>query len=183
MGLEHSATPNEVTAWLIANRFSSYSSSFRNYDGRDMLRLTREEIVTLCGPGDGIRLWNNLNMVPVPPKTVIYVGGKDGDNEYSALYLDELTVAELLKKLTEAFAIDLGLFARVFLTGPKGIYVHVSDSVVRHMKAESVYQFSLKACSQNDNRGAGFDVVFEEVTIVSETRMSNSSPATSNSNG
>lgn len=147
-----------------------------------MLRLTRDESLALCGTADGIRLYNNLQSVPIPPRTIIYVGGKDGENEYSALYLDELTVSELLKKLTEAFGVDLGLFTRAFLIGPKGIYVHLTDSVVRHLKTETVMQFSLRASAQNAESRGGFDVIFEEIQAL-DTRTSNSSPANNGSTG
>ena len=47
---------------------------------------------------------------------MIYIGSKDGDNEYSAIYLDNLTVTELLRKLTEAFEMpDLSLYNRLLL--------------------------------------------------------------------
>ena len=204
--LEHVASPSQVSSWLVTNRFSAVLPSFRNFDGRDMLRLSREETIALCGPGDGIRLFNSLHNTPVPPKTVVYVGGKDGDNEYSAIYLDNLTVIELLRKLTEAFEMpDLSLFNRAFLIGPKGIYVHFTDSVVRHLKSETVFQFSLRSTAAisnphetsaaaanaagngNNNRQAaasattaGFDVFFEQITSLPET---NHSPTpTSNSN-
>jgi len=149
----------------MANRFSSYLSAFRNYNGRDMMRLVREEAIALCGPSDGIRLYNDLHMVPIPPRATFYVGAKDGDNDFSALYLVELTAAELLKKLGEAFGIDDNLFSRAFVIGPKGIFVRLTDSVVRLTKPESVFQFSLRSTSQHEATG-GFDVVFEEVTTV-----------------
>ena len=59
--LEHSALPSQVSSWLVTNRFSAYLASFLNFDGRDMLRLSREETIALCGPGDGIRLFNSLH--------------------------------------------------------------------------------------------------------------------------
>ena len=128
-------------------------------------------------------------MFTVPPKSTIYVGGKDSDNEYfySALYLETLTVNELLKKLTEAFGIDLGLFERVFLIGPKGILVHFTDTVVRNLKTESVFQFSVRATAQSESARSGFDVLFEEVTSVINADATHGSPtagpaSTSNSN-
>ena len=140
----------------------------------------------------------------VPPKTVIYIGSKDGDNEYSAIYLDNLTVTELLRKLTEAFEMpDLSLYNRAFLIGPKGIYVHFTDSVVRHLKSETVFQFSLRSSASlssnnltensrnsdplQNNSGAsrinsGFDVVFEQVTSLLDATNQHSPTPNSNSN-
>ena len=130
---------------------------------------------------------------------MIYVGSKDAcDNEYSAIYLDNLTVSELLRKLTEAFEMpDLSLYNRAFLIGPKGIYVHFTDSVVRHLKSETVFQFSLRSApllsnlvtdsnnsSGTNNHSArtpGFDVIFEQVTSLLDASNNRSSP-THNSN-
>lgn len=36
-------------------------SMFANYSGADLLRLSRHDLVELCGPADGIRLFNALH--------------------------------------------------------------------------------------------------------------------------
>lgn len=46
--------------WLVENRFSAYLSLFVNYVGADLLRLSRRDLVELCGAADGIRLYNSL---------------------------------------------------------------------------------------------------------------------------
>jgi hypothetical protein len=55
-----------VTQWLGRNRFGALLPNFRNYNGRDLLRLTRDDIIAMCGVSDGIRLYNDLHLVSVP---------------------------------------------------------------------------------------------------------------------
>ena len=171
--MEASASVSQVAVWLMANRFSSHLSIFCNYCGRDMLRLTREELIVLCGTSDGIRLYNSLHLVPILPKATFYVGAKDGDNEFSALFLEELTNAELMRRLGEAFNIDVGLFSKGFFVGPKGILVRMSDRVVKNFKADTVFQFSLRSPPQSEVAG-GYEVVFEEIATVQLNDSSNS---------
>uniref|UniRef100_A0A8B9ZBY5 SAM domain-containing protein n=1 Tax=Buteo japonicus TaxID=224669 RepID=A0A8B9ZBY5_9AVES len=53
-------TPQEAQQWLHRNRFSTFSRLFRNFSGADLLKLTREDVIQICGPADGIRLFNAL---------------------------------------------------------------------------------------------------------------------------
>ena len=50
----------ETHQWLATHHFSAYLSVFASYSGADLLRLSRRDLVELCGPGDGIRLFNAL---------------------------------------------------------------------------------------------------------------------------
>ena len=60
----------ETHDWLAQNRFTSYVSLFANYTGADLLRLTRRDLIELCGAADGIRLFNTLRSRTVK---VIYI--------------------------------------------------------------------------------------------------------------
>ncbi|KAF3861055.1 hypothetical protein F7725_001310 [Dissostichus mawsoni] len=42
------------------NRFSPFCRLFTNFSGADLLKLTREDVIQICGPADGIRLFNAL---------------------------------------------------------------------------------------------------------------------------
>lgn len=55
----------ETRDWLIKNRFSPFLSLFANYVGADLLRLSRADLVELCGAPDGIRLYNSLRSTVV----------------------------------------------------------------------------------------------------------------------
>ncbi|KAH0629093.1 hypothetical protein JD844_010913 [Phrynosoma platyrhinos] len=83
------STPQEAQQWLHRNRFSTFSRLFTNFSGSsktlillfsikrkifvltpisltlkilgaDLLKLTREDVIQICGPADGIRLFNAL---------------------------------------------------------------------------------------------------------------------------
>ncbi|EHB09205.1 Upstream-binding protein 1 [Heterocephalus glaber] len=58
--IQPSATPQETQQWLLKNRFSSYTRLFSNFSGADLLKLTKEDLVQICGAADGIRLYNSL---------------------------------------------------------------------------------------------------------------------------
>ncbi|XP_065432619.1 alpha-globin transcription factor CP2 isoform X1 [Chrysemys picta bellii] len=58
-------TPQEAQQWLHRNRFSTFSRLFTNFSGADLLKLTREDVIQICGPADGIRLFNALKGRPV----------------------------------------------------------------------------------------------------------------------
>jgi len=116
-----------------------------------------------------------------PPKATWYVGSKEEENFYNALYLEELTVTEVLKKLSDAFGLEHGLLTRAFFIGPKGIYVKFSDNVVRNTKNDSVFQFTIRASTTTISNGssvaldtsAPYDVVFEEVNLKHEQNNDN----------
>ena len=57
-------------AWLSKNRFGQFVSLFANYTGQDLLRLSRRDLVELCGAPDGIRLYNALRATTV---RVVYI--------------------------------------------------------------------------------------------------------------
>ncbi|CAO2633350.1 Upstream-binding protein 1, partial [Lemmus lemmus] len=58
--IQPSATTQETQQWLLKNRFSSYTRLFSNFSGADLLKLTKEDLVQICGAADGIRLYNSL---------------------------------------------------------------------------------------------------------------------------
>nr|XP_011721581.1 upstream-binding protein 1 isoform X5 [Macaca nemestrina] len=58
--IQPSATIQETQQWLLKNRFSSYTRLFSNFSGADLLKLTKEDLVQICGAADGIRLYNSL---------------------------------------------------------------------------------------------------------------------------
>ena len=110
-------------------------------------RLLREEIISLCGMVDGIRLYNDLHMAVVAPVCTFYVASKDSD-EFSALFLEEATTVEFIRKLAQSIGVPPTLFRNLYIIGPHGILIKVTDSVVQYTKPESVFQFTLRS-SQN----------------------------------
>ncbi|XP_034260068.1 upstream-binding protein 1 isoform X10 [Pantherophis guttatus] len=71
--LHPSGTIQETQQWLLKHRFSTYTRVFSNFSGADLLKLTREDLVQICGPADGIRLYNALKSRSVRPRLTIYV--------------------------------------------------------------------------------------------------------------
>ncbi|EFB19927.1 hypothetical protein PANDA_004955, partial [Ailuropoda melanoleuca] len=50
----------ETQQWLHQHRFSSYCRLLANFTGTDLLKLTRQDLIQICGAADGIRLCNAL---------------------------------------------------------------------------------------------------------------------------
>ncbi len=71
-----------VTQWLGRNRYGHLLQNFRNYDGRDLLRLSKDDLVSVCGLSEGIRLFNDLHLTPVAPRMTLYVGTREGQVRY-----------------------------------------------------------------------------------------------------
>ena len=59
--LTASSSELEAQQWLTDHRFGMFSSLFSSYCGADLLRLSRKDLMDLCGPADGIRLYNSIH--------------------------------------------------------------------------------------------------------------------------
>ncbi|XP_025946052.1 upstream-binding protein 1 isoform X2 [Apteryx rowi] len=159
--LHPSATIQETQQWLLKHRFSTYTRLFSNFSGADLLKLTREDLVQICGPADGIRLYNALKSRSVRPRLTIYVCQEpsrsiqlerqdtgNGDNSngaiyvYHAIYLEEMAASEVTRKLALAFNIPLHQINQVYRQGPTGIHILVSDQMVQNFQDESCFLFT-----------------------------------------
>ncbi|NWV68209.1 UBIP1 protein, partial [Malurus elegans] len=173
--LHPSATIQETQQWLLKNRFSAYTRLFSNFSGADLLKLTREDLVQICGPADGIRLYNALKSRSVRPRLTIYVcqeplqsiqleqqdaGGGDSNGAiyvYHAIYLEEMAASEVTRKLALAFNIPLHQINQVYRQGPTGIHILVSDQMVQNFQDESCFLFTtIKA-----ENGEGFHIILK----------------------
>ncbi|MBN3317780.1 TFCP2 factor, partial [Atractosteus spatula] len=142
------ATPQEAQQWLHRNRFSPFCRLFTNFSGADLLKLTRDDVIQICGPADGIRLFNALKGRVVRPRLTVYVCQEsqqireqqqqkhengDAANQtffvYHAIYLEDLTAAELTEKIAQLFSISPRQISQIYKQGPTGIHVLVSDEV------------------------------------------------------
>uniref|UniRef100_A0A3Q3DU60 Transcription factor CP2 n=1 Tax=Hippocampus comes TaxID=109280 RepID=A0A3Q3DU60_HIPCM len=148
------ATPQDAQQWLLRNRFSPFSRLFTNFSGADLLKLTREDVIQICGPADGIRLFNALKGRVVRPRLTIYVcqesqqardqqiKHENGDAAnitffiYHAIYLEELTATELTEKIAQLFNISPRQINQIFKQGPTGIHVLVSDEMIQNFQDE-----------------------------------------------
>lgn len=114
-------------------------------------------------------------MVVVAPVCTFYVAAKES-NEYSALFLEEATMAEFISKLAQSIGVPASVFRNLYILGPHGILIKVTDSVVQFTKPESVFQFTLRSFQQhpglpvssdldNDNEDiTKCDVILENTT-------------------
>uniref|UniRef100_A0AAZ3QYV0 Upstream-binding protein 1 n=1 Tax=Oncorhynchus tshawytscha TaxID=74940 RepID=A0AAZ3QYV0_ONCTS len=152
--LSPTATIQETQMWLVKNRFNSYARLFSHFSGFDLLKLTRDDLVQICGAADGIRLFNTLKSRSVCPRLTLYVCQEcevespllerrcNSQNRersdtphlyvYHALYLEELTAAELIRKMACVCSVPLGHINQVYRQGPTGIHILLSDQVHTH---------------------------------------------------
>uniref|UniRef100_A0A673G2X9 Transcription factor CP2-like n=1 Tax=Sinocyclocheilus rhinocerous TaxID=307959 RepID=A0A673G2X9_9TELE len=163
------ATPQEAQQWLHRNRFSPFCRLFSNFSGADLLKLTREDVIQICGPADGIRLFNALKGRVVRPRLTIYVcqesqqqtreqhqKHENGDGSgntffvYHAIYLDELTAVELTEKLAQLFSISPRQISQIFKQGPTGIHVLVSDEMIQNFQDETCFVLDTMKAETND---------------------------------
>uniref|UniRef100_A0A671TVT0 Upstream-binding protein 1 n=1 Tax=Sparus aurata TaxID=8175 RepID=A0A671TVT0_SPAAU len=154
--LSPTASIQDAQKWLLKNRFNSYTRLFSHFSGSDLLKLTRDDLVQICGPADGIRLFNALKSRSVRPRLTVYVcqeslqespllerhgSNENGDSStpiliygvmqlYHALYLEELTAAELIRKMASVCCLPLGTINQVYRQGPTGIHILLSDQVL-----------------------------------------------------
>ncbi|XP_046542864.1 transcription factor CP2-like isoform X1 [Haliotis rubra] len=130
------STSQEVARWLHFNRFTSYTRVFQNFSGADLLRLSRDDLIQICGLADGIRLDNALQSRAVRPRLTLYVCQEVESGElivYHAVYLEAMTVMELSQKLSLLFGIQRSQIGDIYIQGPSGIHVLVTDEVIHNV--------------------------------------------------
>nr|XP_023659621.1 upstream-binding protein 1 isoform X4 [Paramormyrops kingsleyae] len=173
------ASMQDVQQWLQKNRFATYTRVFSNFSGSDLLKLTREDLVQICGAADGIRLFNALKSRSVRPRLTVYVsqevqqadtpppeGAAEGHQRkhsgcaiyvYHALYLEEMTACELTRKIAAVFGLSLTQVKQVFRQGPTGIHILLSDQMVYNLPDETCFVIS----TMKDETGEGYHVILK----------------------
>ncbi|XP_013188279.1 transcription factor CP2 isoform X4 [Amyelois transitella] len=137
-GLSKEASSIETQSWLSRHRFSQHAATLANFSGADLLRLSREDIIQICGLADGIRLFNALHAKRIEPRLTVYVCPAGGA-VYSALYLHSCRAGELLHKL-RALHDTRKECETVLVSGPNGTRVRLTDELVRHLPDNSTYR-------------------------------------------
>ncbi|XP_050034223.1 transcription factor CP2-like protein 1 isoform X1 [Dermacentor andersoni] len=140
--LSSEASASETSHWLQQNRFANFTRTFASFSGADILRLTRDDLIQICGLADGIRLFNALHSKTIRPRLTAYVC-LPTEQVFRAVYLRSLTVLELLSKLTSLCNVSPFTVHDIYIDGPSGIHVLVTDEVVRNMPDESMYAMEL----------------------------------------
>ncbi|XP_050791244.1 transcription factor CP2-like protein 1 isoform X1 [Gopherus flavomarginatus] len=141
----------ETQQWLHKNRFSSYCRMLANFTGADLLKLSRSDLIQICGAADGIRLSNALKARCVRPRLTLYMSREPQANgrhtpeedsppaTYQEVYLEELTATELTSKLAELLSLPANQIQQVSKQGPTGIHILISDLMVRNLPDESCF--------------------------------------------
>ncbi|KAF7413422.1 hypothetical protein HZH68_001911 [Vespula germanica] len=133
------ANTAQTSAWLRAARFNAFESTFASFSASDILRLSRDDLIQICGLADGIRLFNALHSKAPMPKLTLYFSLESNGSLWRVAYLDNLTSNALTKKLTSALSLSQDRLHSVLFLGPQGIHVLVTDELVANMKDESMY--------------------------------------------
>ncbi|XP_056438828.1 upstream-binding protein 1 isoform X5 [Gadus chalcogrammus] len=177
--LSPTASIQDAQKWLLKNRFNSYARLFSHFSGSDLLKLTRDDLVQICGAADGIRLFNALKSRSVRPRLTLYVcqealiespllerrgnseNGEPGSPSslyvYHALYLEDLTAAELIRKMASVCNLPLCTINQVYRQGPTGIHILLSDQMVYNLPDESCFLI----CSLKDDLGEGLHLILK----------------------
>jgi transcription factor CP2-like protein len=141
--LSSEASSEETVNWLALNRFDSYIRTFSNFSGSDLLKMTRSDLIQICGLTDGIRLFNALHIRSVKPKLTLYVCNPM-DEVFRAVYLENLSIHELKTKLESWILCSNDChISRICLQGPSGIHVLMTDEVIRNFTEESIFFMKL----------------------------------------
>ncbi|XP_039674777.1 transcription factor CP2-like protein 1 [Perca fluviatilis] len=162
-----STQPQDAQQWLHRHRFSPFSRLFCSFSGADLLRMSREDLIQICGPADGIRLFNTMKGRCIQPRLTIYVcqqqarhqpATKSGAGDiYNALYLEELTLLDLSEKIASLYSIPPQQITHIYRQKPSGIHVLVSDKMVQNFRDETSFILSII----RDENTNGFHVVLK----------------------
>ncbi|XP_069080725.1 transcription factor CP2-like protein 1 isoform X1 [Pleurodeles waltl] len=161
-----SASILDAQQWLQRNRFPQYCRLFSSFSGADLLKMSKDDFIQVCGPADGIRLYNAIKGRSVRPKLTIYVCQEpeqnrsplnqkrdNGDSNmciYHAIFLEELTSLELIEKIANLYTISPQQINQIYRQGPTGIHVVVSTEMVQNFQDETCFAINtLKAESNN----------------------------------
>ncbi|XP_053977484.1 transcription factor CP2-like protein 1 isoform X3 [Hylaeus volcanicus] len=137
--LSPDANAAQTNTWLRAGRFSAFESTFASFSASDILRLSRDDLIQICGLVDGIRLFNALHSKAPTPKLTLYFSLEDNGSLWRVAYLDSLSSSALMNKLLNTLNLPHDRLHSVLFLGPQGIHVLVTDELVANMKDESMY--------------------------------------------
>ncbi|RLV63550.1 hypothetical protein DV515_00018158 [Chloebia gouldiae] len=70
---------------------------------------------------------------------------------YHAVYLEELTAAELTEKLAQLFRVPAQQIQQIYKQGPTGIHVLVSDEMIQNFQDESCFVLDTMKAESNDS--------------------------------
>ncbi|KAG5894831.1 hypothetical protein JTB14_033674 [Gonioctena quinquepunctata] len=146
--LGQESSPEETSRWLMANRFEKYVDTFGQFSGDDMFRMSREDLIQICGDADGIRLHNAIHLKTIAPKLKLYVC-RENSSVYNAIFLSSHSNAELIQKLSLMLGLPHDQVHDIYMEGPRLIHIQLNDDVLKHIKEETM--FTLEVLPQENN--------------------------------
>ncbi|CAG2053605.1 unnamed protein product, partial [Timema podura] len=140
--LPSDASAQQTAQWLQAHRFGQHLRTFASFSGADVLRLSRDDLIQICGLADGIRLYNALHAKAIAPRLTVYLCVEQS-SIYHALFLSSLSCLEMANKLAQLMGVSCDQIRDIYVQGPGGIHVLITDEVVRNIKDESMYTIEI----------------------------------------
>lgn len=134
--LSSEASVQETTEWLKLNRFQNILPNLSSFSGNDILRLNKSDLITICGVAEGIRLYNLLHSKGIRPALTLYIGSSL-DDPFVPLFLERTTAYHL--KAAISIGMNVPSSVNLFLKGPGGIRISVTDELVRNLGEESAF--------------------------------------------
>lgn len=129
--------------------------------------MSREDLIQICGPSDGIRLFNTIKGRCIQPRLTIYVCQQQPRNQpqtkpgggevYHALYLEDLTLGDLSEKIALLYSVTPQQISHIYRQGPTGIHILVSDEMVQNFTEETSFVVNTLKDENND----GYHVVLK----------------------
>lgn len=100
--LPYNCTSKYLQEWMISNRFGNLLNVFINYTTNDLLRLSKEDMISLCGAPDGIRCFNMAHNIQIKPKLTIFVTFQ-AQSYFSAIFLTDWKSKCLVEKICSLY--------------------------------------------------------------------------------
>ncbi|XP_042904125.1 transcription factor CP2-like protein 1 isoform X2 [Parasteatoda tepidariorum] len=123
--ITNESSASECILWLQNNMFLNYLKDFENFSGKDLLSLTRSDLIDICGTANGIRLFNALHRKGYLTTYVRLPSQK----AYSAIYLKSSKVHELFTKIKIFCGLPSDCSCEFYASGPGDTRVIVTDEV------------------------------------------------------
>jgi len=157
--LSSDATSSEVSQWLQYHRFANYVRVFQNFSGADLLRLSRDDLIQICGLADGIRLDNALQARSIRPRLSIYIC-QEPESIYHAVYMDSLSLEEFKVKLSSLFGITTQQIGDIYMQGPSQIHILLTDEVIQNTQDQARFVVE----GMKDESGDKYKILLKTVT-------------------
>ncbi|KAK9876144.1 hypothetical protein WA026_011261 [Henosepilachna vigintioctopunctata] len=140
--IKPTSTNQDVMTWLMQNRFQKFMEVFQNFNGHDLLRLSRNDVLQICGEADGIRFFNILHDKAITPRSKIYIC-KTNSKIFHAVFLSSICKDDLKQELCNIVGLRPTQVEEMYLEGPNNIHIVICNSLIYHIKEESAFAIDI----------------------------------------